>query len=121
MLYIAQNGGVQTNFRNHWTENIPDQNAFLFSLKSNGRINGMKQFKIQNTSHTFILGNGSNPLFTFGGGHDIIVYKQSCRTQSYCKQSSTFDYAGLENPLVGGNGSGRKSFIPKRITVIQMI
>ena len=34
---------------------ISDSNAFIFSLKSNERINGMKKFNISNSSYAFYI------------------------------------------------------------------
>ena len=54
--------------------------SFLFTLKSNGRINGMMKFEIKNTSQTFLLYNNNSSLFHFGCGGDLCLYKQSDKT-----------------------------------------
>ena len=48
---------------------INDQNAFLFSLNSNGRLNGMMKFNVSNPSRAFMLypkTSENNILFRFG-------------------------------------------------------
>ena len=98
-----------------WESNISDPNAFLFSLKSNGRINGMMKFEIHHSSKTFMLSDRSNWLFCFGGGEDLEIWNQSQKASSHCYQLS-YDYHGIPNALCGG-----RNFIPKRFVVIQMI
>ncbi|BFU20592.1 predicted protein [Entamoeba histolytica] len=94
---------------------INDSKSFLFSLESNGRIEGMKKFDIKKSGYAFWLWNQSdNCLFALGCGHDICVYKENYKTKSYCKQSS-FEYGGISNALCGKGG-----FTPKRITIIEM-
>ena len=46
----------RTNCGNGWeNSNILDSNAFVFSLKSNGRMNRMMKFEIRNTTYTFLI------------------------------------------------------------------
>ena len=90
-----------------------DSNAFVFSLKSNGRINGMYKFEITNSSKAFYLNQKeSETLFSFGDGFDICSKKNKVRG-SYCNQSS-YNYGTAKQVLCGYD------FTPKRITVIQM-
>ena len=108
----------RTNYGNGWeNSNIPDSNAFLFSLKSNGRLNGMMKFEIKDTSRTFLIrkDNYSNDLFLFGGNGDIDLNNQSSKKSSRCSQSSCFNYHGISNALCGGY-----NFTPKRFVVLQM-
>ncbi|BFU24067.1 trichohyalin, putative [Entamoeba histolytica] len=93
---------------------INDSKSFVFSLESNGRIEGMKKFDIEQPEYAFILFNQSdNRLFEFGLG-DIVVFKENIKTYSYCCQRN-FEYEGISNALCG-----KHSFTPKRIIVIEM-
>ncbi|BFU25503.1 trichohyalin, putative [Entamoeba histolytica] len=93
---------------------IYDSKSFVFSLESNGRIEGMKKFDIEQPQYAFLLCNKSDDyLFVFGLG-DIDVYKENNKTESYCKQYS-FEYEGITNALCG-----KLYFTPKRIIVIEM-
>ncbi|BFU19755.1 trichohyalin, putative [Entamoeba histolytica] len=90
-----------------------DSKSFVFSLKSNGRIEGMKKFDIKEPQYAFCLYNQSyDNLFEFGC--DIIVFKENYKTNSYCCQYS-FDYKGISNALCG-----KEDFTPKRFIVIEM-
>ncbi|BFU26668.1 trichohyalin, putative [Entamoeba histolytica] len=96
---------------------IYDSNAFVFSLESNGRMEGMKKFDIEDTKRAFWLDNQlDNCLFVFGLD-DICIYKENKKTKSYCKQNS-YEYYGIENALCGKQHPER--FTPKRIIVVQM-
>ena len=107
-------GGFVSKTINQYDAWINDPNAFVFSLRSNGRINGMMKFNITQSQYAFNLPSRSNPgLFSMGSGMDICVSKIR-GTGNYCSRGS-FDYHGLTNALCGGN-----NFTPKRITVIKM-
>ncbi|BFU26143.1 trichohyalin, putative [Entamoeba histolytica] len=94
---------------------INDSNSFLFSLESNGRMEGMKKFDIKESEYAFKLYNQSDDcLFLFGLG-DFDVYKENNKTKSYCYQHS-FSYEGISNALCGKE----YRFTTYRITVIQM-
>ena len=102
-----------------------DKNAFLFSLKSNGRLNGMMKFEIQEQSaqSAFWLGKkNDSPLFYFGGGV-IYLYKESAKTSSYCQQSDYyFNFHGVSNAFLENcklNGSSVR-YVPKRFIVLEM-
>ncbi|BFU21668.1 trichohyalin, putative [Entamoeba histolytica] len=100
---------------------INDSKSFLFSLVSNGRMEGMKKFDIK-PRHAFWLWNQSDDcLFIFGCDgkylNDICVYKENYKTESHCNQYS-FEYEGIENALYGKLYPNR--FTPTRIIVIQM-
>ena len=104
-----------------WGANIRDPNAFVFSLRSNGRItqgNGMMKFEIKNTNYGYYgYDNSSGCLICLGGSWDIGLYKENMKSSSWTNQNdSYFDYHGIENVL-----TGKYHFTPKRIIVIQMI
>ena len=81
---------------------INDSNAFLFSLQSNGRLNGMKRFEIKDSKKAFLLSSKSEiELFGMGSGYDLCVRKQDAKSHCCCFQSSSFYYHGLTNALVG--------------------
>ena len=107
---------ISVNKYNHW---FNDSNSFVFSLKSNGRINGMKKFNIVNTTNTFRVDakTSNSYLFIFGGGYDIRVNRSNMNGHN-CKQQS-FNYEGITYSLCNAN-SGQQNFTPKRIIVIQM-
>ena len=93
---------------------LTDSNAFLFSLKSNGRIKeGMLKFEITSPSCAFYLWN-DNGLFSFGNT-DTEIKKQGTN-QSYYNGQSYFNYHGY-NYALRGNGN---KFTPKRITAYQL-
>ncbi|BFU20529.1 predicted protein [Entamoeba histolytica] len=94
-----------------------DSHSFVFSLESNGRIEGMMKFDIKEPQCAFWLFNqSSNCLFSFGLS-DIFVGKENKKTKSYCQQQS-FEYKGIRNALCGKQYP--KRFTPKRIIVIEM-
>ena len=100
---------------NQWTT---DPRAFLFSLKSNGRLYQPMKFNVSKPSNAFRLyPKSSNRLFKFG--EDEVRIEKKGKKESYChsyKYYSHYDYNGIENALRGTSGY----FIPKRIVVIQM-
>ncbi|BFU25010.1 predicted protein [Entamoeba histolytica] len=98
---------------------INDSKSFIFSLKSNGRMKGMKKFDIKQPERAFYLFYQlGDSLFGFGNGFgDIHVCKESYKTQSYCSQQS-FSYEGISNALCGKEFPYH--FTPKRIIVIEM-
>ena len=100
---------------------VKGNKSFLFSLKSNGRINGMMKFEEISGNGFYIHSNSNSKLFEINGGID--VYKEYKKNEStvyyydYC-----FDYHGITkafHPKLEKNGD-RQYFTPKRITVIQM-
>ncbi|BFU23339.1 predicted protein [Entamoeba histolytica] len=93
---------------------INDSKSFVFSLESNGRIEGMMKYDIEIPQHAFYLHNQSmNWSFAFGS--DIVVGKENKKTKSYCSQQHSYEYDGIENALCG-----KQHFTPKRIIVIEM-
>ena len=95
---------------------ITDSNAFVFSLKSNGRLNGMMKFNITEPQYAFYLYQKSYfyDLFLIGGGNDIGIYKKNNFNGGWGDQRS-FNYEGHQDVL---KGSG--FFTIKRFVVIQM-
>ncbi|GAB1218649.1 hypothetical protein ENUP19_0001G0017 [Entamoeba nuttalli] len=100
---------------------ISDSKSFVFSLESNGRLDGMMKFDIKDQQHAFGLGKQSYDwLFAFGYGNgfgDICAGKENYKTNSYCIQRS-FEYEGISNALCGKLRP--ECFTPKRIIVIEM-
>ncbi|BFU25321.1 predicted protein [Entamoeba histolytica] len=96
---------------------IYDSQSFVFSLESNGRIEGMKKFDIKQPEDAFCLYNQSHDFLFAFGGNDICVYKEDNKTESYCYQDS-FEYEGITKALCGKQHPER--FTPKRIIVIEM-
>ncbi|EMS14795.1 hypothetical protein KM1_334920 [Entamoeba histolytica HM-3:IMSS] len=93
---------------------INDSKSFLFSLVSNGRMEGMKKFDIKEPEYAFYLYNQlCDWLFDFGYC-DITIGKENDKTRSCCRQLS-FEYEGIESLLCG-----KYNFTPKRIMVIEM-
>ncbi|BFU26011.1 trichohyalin, putative [Entamoeba histolytica] len=98
---------------------ISDSKSFVFSLVSNGRIEGMKKFDIEHPEYAFCLYNQSHDwLFKFGFLDDIHVCKENDKTKSSCDQHS-FSYEGISNALCGKEYPNNY-FTPKRIIVIEM-
>ena len=100
---------------------ITDEDAFIFSFESNGRMDGLTIFPIQNEMKERAFGlykNDSLLLFDIGGA-DIIIKKFNNKNKCYCEQYS-FDYQNESNVLVGKEGR-RNTFDIKRILVIEFI
>ena len=97
-----------------WRSWVDDDKTFLFSLKSNGRLDGMIKFEIKDNQHTFYLWDDYDLFYI--GNTDIRIYKSSRKSSSNSQSTSTFDYHGLSNPLRGTSSE----FTPKRIVVIQL-
>ncbi|BFU18625.1 trichohyalin, putative [Entamoeba histolytica] len=95
---------------------IYDSKSFVFSLESNGRIEGMMKFDIKQPQHAFYLNNQSSD-FLFIFGDDIVVHKKNNKTESFCYPRS-FEYKGISNALCGKLYP--ECFTPKRIIVIEM-
>ena len=98
---------------------INDSNSFLFSLKSNGRLNNMKQFKITEPQYGFWMWNQSYQYYLFKlGRDDIVICKKNYNNGGWCDETS-YNYEGISNALYGKSGSNNL-FTPKRFIVIQM-
>ena len=98
---------------------IADSHAFMFSLKSNGRLNGMTKFNVKLTDRefAFILYKRDSPMLFCIGGNDASIKKEEYRTKCFCKQSS-YNYGGKRNVMVGNEGS-ENPFTVDRIRVLQ--
>ena len=114
-------GYIDAKIDKYWdwdtgTRCITDSKSFVFSLESNGRLNSMKKFNIEDPEYAFYLFNKSDDyLFEIGTG-DISIYKKGSR-KHYCEQYS-FNYEGNQNTLCGKVRP--KTFELKQFTVIQM-
>ena len=97
---------------------IHDDNAFIFSLRSNGRLSKPTQFKIKNPEDAFIsITDHDRYIFAFGGGYDIKL--DSKKTANYANSNpSSYDFRGHEDALYGKIYPNR--FTPKRWVVYQM-
>ncbi|EMS14592.1 hypothetical protein KM1_154900 [Entamoeba histolytica HM-3:IMSS] len=79
----------------------------------------MMKFDINIPRYAFYLYSQSDDRlfgFGYGYGHDIFVYKENNKTESYCKQS--YEYKGISNPLCGKQYP--EHFTPQRIIIIEM-
>ncbi|ELP86997.1 hypothetical protein EIN_318460 [Entamoeba invadens IP1] len=96
---------------------IEDQNAFVFCLESNGRLQNMERFDSKPDQKIFCLYSDENPSWIFGVGNsylfDIGVCKYGLQA-NHCVQSS-FDYRGFKYALCGD-----KRFVPMKILALQM-
>ena len=107
-------GGYVSSTIDKYEKWFNDANTFVFSLKSNGRINGMKKFNaIEPELSYYQYRSKSGVLVCFGGGRDISVSKKDSG-ENYCNQKS-FNYEGISNALCGAY-----NFTTKRIIVVQM-
>ena len=105
------------------TNYIYDPNAFVFSLQSNGRLNGMKKFPIKVPSQAcWLYSEDETWLISVGDGgggnnDDINIMKSDYMNEKPgcgCSQNS-YEYGRERNVLCG-----RKNFTLKRLVVIQM-
>ena len=99
-----------------------DSNAFLFSLKSNGRLNGMMKFEsVKSEFGSFILLSKSDSKL-FGIWNGFYIIKDNDKMKSYCHENiwdKYYDFHEQQYPLIGK--PGKSEFTPRRILVIQMI
>ena len=103
---------------------ISDPNAFLFSLKSNERLETPMKFPIKKSDDAILIYSESTSwLFSVGaddgtaGWDDISIMKGDCQNKkpgNGCVQQS-YNYHGIENALCGEN-----KFSIQKIFVIQM-
>ena len=103
---------------------IKAQGSFLFSLKSNGRVEqGMTKFEEKQETKGFYLCN-KHGLRLFSIQNGIYVNKQMNKNESYVKQlSNNYDFHGITQSFheqMRENGNSCK-FTPRRIIVIEMI
>ena len=115
-------GGYTTSTVKPIDSYISDSNAFIFSLKSNGRISGMKKFDIKSNGISTAIAcdrkTNNYYLFAFGSRTDIEIKRKGVNG-SFCCQSY-FNYEGVSCSLCSSSNSDQQYFTPKRITVIQM-
>ena len=100
---------------------ITDDETFIFTLKSNGRMKQPVSFGIEyvDKDYSFILfKEDSSKLFAFGKGNDILIMKSGGKSNCTCKQQS-FDYQGNMNVLIGKEGN-ENPFTVKSLQVWQM-
>ena len=111
-------GGYISSSINKYNDYINDSNAFVFSLKSNGRINGMRKFDITQPQYAIFMYQKSNSrLFRIGGGADIGVYKKNSNS-FWTNTQTSFNYEGLSGVFRGATSMTNYSL--KRFTVLQM-
>ena len=103
-----------------WIGNpISDQQAFLFELKTNGKLDRPYKFTCKqntlNDSMFILYGPQEELLFSLGNG-DLSICKQSRKNECFCQQN-TYDYQEGKHPLFGNT---KTEFEVKRIQVFQM-
>ena len=100
---------------------IDDKNSFVFSLKSNGRLDNPEKFVIKQEYADWafqLYRSDEKYLFSIGGGEDISIKKKEMKSNNFCKQI-VYDYKGKENVLIGKEGV-ENPFTVKQIQVWQM-
>ena len=119
-------GGYVYSLISNTNQYIKDSKSFLFSLKSNRRINAMQKFEIKSNaqSYAFYMNKKSdNGLLFYLGYGSIIINKENDKLNSSCYQNNDyFDYHGTSEAFLPNckPGSGNIYFRPKRFIVIQM-
>ncbi|KAL7722967.1 TLDc domain-containing protein [Entamoeba marina] len=110
-------GGYVDTLINKTYEFITDPNAFLFSLKRNGKVSD-KIYPIRSTKHNkaFYLYSNDDRLYYFGNGGDISISKVDY-LNSWCDPNS-YEYNNQENTFVDCNYPNH--FDIKRLIVLQM-
>ena len=105
---------------NKYESYIKAEGSFLFTLKSNGRVNGMYKFEEKdNCCGFYVYGKSSEYLWCVGFG--IIFMKENKKsTSGVCNDSNYFDFHGLSNVFLSNSSSDWVEFTPKRLTVIEM-
>ena len=102
-----------------YNEFIKDKNAFIFSLKTNERIDNPTKYPILFSDESFRLGKSSDDLLFSIGEGDIVVMKENCITNEkyHSYSQSSFKYEGLEKR---NENNEKHTFDVKRIFVIQI-
>ncbi|EKE42376.1 hypothetical protein ENU1_023160 [Entamoeba nuttalli P19] len=112
-------GGYIKTKINKECEWIKDEEAFIFSLESNGRIMTPKSFPIKKDKSQYailLFSKDFDYLFQIGFGYDIVVTKQNHSNNFLSGVNETsFEYGKLKYPLCGS-----KTFIVSRIIAIEM-
>ena len=101
---------------------INDSNAFLFTLRSNGRIDEMMKYEIKEPKYAFYLYDKSQDRFFgfgYGSGHSLTIFKANRKSLSYCDQNDKyFNYHNIPNALCGTTHPDKMTL--KRVVIIQM-
>ena len=96
--------------------------SFMFNIQSNGRLDGMKQFKMMKEGNGYYLYNPSEERLCCIG--DIFLMKKQMKSTSLIFQNeyTVHDYNGISSAICGKvpNGFGAIEFDPIRFKVIQM-
>ena len=100
---------------NKLSKNNKSNDCFLFSLKSNGRLDKMMKFEESSSCSGFYVGNKSDSYLFYACCDGLDIHKENCKSDSHCRDHCA-DYHGKIYPLRGTSND----FSPKRITVIQM-
>ena len=97
------------------------EESFLFSLKSNGRLNGMLKFEQKNYCYGLYIYDKSNS-YIFGLHDGFYICKENSKSSSnITEREQSFDFHGKSNIFLSNSGNGSwPKFTPKRFVVIQM-
>ncbi|BFU26191.1 hypothetical protein EHI2019_000520600 [Entamoeba histolytica] len=96
---------------------INDSQSFVFSLKSNGRIKGMKKFNIKEPEYAFRFCNQSYGWLLVLDMVIFVVLKKMIKQIHFFHQR-LFEYEGIRKALCGKEF--HKWFTPKGIIAIEM-
>ena len=111
-------GGFVSSKIDKTIEYISDENAFVFSLKSNGRIDDPKKFDIsvEHTEEVFRLGSQETDYYFEFGNRDILVKKQE-DSENESNQSRHFNYTDYDDEFIL---TGNREFKIKTLRILQM-
>ncbi|KAL7722332.1 TLDc domain-containing protein [Entamoeba marina] len=123
-IYNNVFGGYLTSSIKVTSAYTHDENAFIFSLIRDGKINQKKfMIKKSHAKNAFYLEKNRDHLYTFGGGGkwDFVIFKVGSG-RSYCNQHS-FEYHGAKKALMERQGALDRpdSFAVRRVLVLQAI
>ena len=99
-----------------WRE---DSGKFLFSLRSNGRLQTPMKFESISTRNAYWLQQDNDKFLIALCNCGIYLMKNNVKNESYCNQtngSKVISYQGIENALTGS-----VQFNPQHIVVIEMV
>ena len=94
--------------------NLRNTDSFIFSLQSNGRINGMQRFMMKRNTFAYLYFHRPQDQELFYLTSSFLINKRGINSY-FWNSSSGFNLNGMKKPFSCGN-----QFIPKRILVIQM-
>ena len=98
-----------------------EKGSFVFSLKSNGRIDGVKKYDFKNTKKGYYLfPDYRSELIAFGNGVLEIYKNEESEKSKFMFQKVNDEFDGIENSLVGRAYENQINFVPKRIVAYQM-